>query len=152
MHQEEETSFCGGQSCGFYEGIFCGICDVAVTSGAMHHLHQEESPVFRVGANEMPSGGRMQFETSDGSSLIVTAHVGADRVLVKRGETKLGVTVKESGAIECSSGSTPEMLLHVINPAGTAQWVQQPQDAVLLPLPSIHHCASALVLDGLCAR
>ena len=75
------------------------ICDVAVTYNQEYILHEGEGPVFRVGAGLglMPAGGRIEFETDDGSAVKLTAHVGADRVLVMPGESKLGVTVGVDG-------------------------------------------------------
>jgi hypothetical protein len=79
----------------------------------------------------MPVEG-IAFETNDGSDVLVTAHVGPDRVLVTPGESALGVSVGDDNVVTMDaplvgSGrrlqSNPEILLRVVPPA-TVQWVR----------------------------
>jgi hypothetical protein len=102
-----------------------------VTRTAEYQLRQDEYPLFRVGAGEMPVDG-ITFETDDGSDVHVTAHVGPDRVLVMPGESALGVTVGDDNVVTMDASaagsgrrlqSSPEILLHVV-PSASVQWVR----------------------------
>ena len=75
VKQETTTAFCESRQCGFFEGVFCGICDIAVAD-PRYTLQPEESPVFRVTAGDVRVGGHFAFEASDNTPVAVTAHVG----------------------------------------------------------------------------
>merc|ERR1711998_74709 len=125
VKQETTTTFCGSRQCGFFEGVFCGICDIA-TANPRYTLHSEESPVFRVDTSDVPVGGEISFETSDSTQVAVTAHVGPERTLVKPGSSFEGVSVDSSSVVRVAAGSVAqELLLHVVPRSPlTATWVR----------------------------
>ena len=65
VQQEQATTFCETRQCGFFEGTFCGVCDVATVLDAPHDvytLHDEETPVFRMPPGQGP--GTVSIATS----------------------------------------------------------------------------------------
>ena len=140
IKQEQATAFCESRQCGFFEGTFCGVCDVATVldaPGDSYELHDEEAPVFLIPAGEGPD--TVQLSTTDAqqssrpdSSVFtdlpvwVTAHVGPDRALVLPGTAGTsGVTIdsRTMALVRTAGASSPEVLLHVV-PATGARWLR----------------------------
>jgi len=125
VNQAERTMFCENRQCGFSEGVFCGICDVAIARDAEYQLSPQETPVFAVTRGEIPAGGQLEFETSDGNPVAVTAHVGAQRTLVTPGHPFGGVSVDTYNVVRMAAGTAPqEMLLHVTPLALGTRWLR----------------------------
>ena len=142
IEQAEETSFCGDQTCGYKEGVFCGLCDVTVAASSEYMLAVDERPIFRVAEGNMPESGRLSFEASDGSEVRIAALVGPDRRLVTRGgASQLGVRIADDNTIELDDDAgrafvtaggrrsaqespSPELLVRIATARGV-EWVRQ---------------------------
>ena len=168
IKQEQATTFCESRQCGFFEGTFCGVCDVATVldaPGDSYELHDEEAPVFLIPAGEGPdtvqlSTTNAQQSSSDstpGSSAFtdlpvwVTAHVGRDRALVLPGTAGTsGVTIdsRTMALVRTAGASSPEVLLHVV-PVPGARWLrmQGPSVPSVPSMPSKTSGTSARVGD-----
>ena len=143
VQQEEDTSFCATRRCGFFEGTFCGVCDVATVLDAPDTavaLHDEEAPVFQIPAGEGPDRLELFTTTARGSTApdsssfvdrpaLVTAHVGPDRVLVLPCIDDAecpgfgGVSIDSAMTVIRTASTSPELLLHVI-PLPGATWLK----------------------------
>eukprot|EP01046_Picozoa_sp_COSAG06_P025199 COSAG06_NODE_2103_length_7590_cov_3.824723_4_plen_823_part_00 len=118
LEQLTETEFCDGRGCGFYDGVFCGICPGPTAQGSSYTIHEEhESLLLRYAQGSTRPAG-LSFASNLGS-VHITAHVGTDHRLVKSGDPPVrGVTVESDGVFFDITASQHPTLVHVTPPAG----------------------------------
>eukprot|EP01043_Picozoa_sp_COSAG02_P048284 COSAG02_NODE_4729_length_5044_cov_2.301517_4_plen_751_part_00 len=110
------TEFCDERGCGFYDGVFCGLCDGPLALGSSYTIHEEHESLLLRYAQGGTRPTAIGFVSNLGS-VHITAHVGIEHQLVKCGENFGGVTVESDGVSFDANANQHPILVHVTPPA-----------------------------------